>query len=265
MMVKLMLALAVLASAAAPSPRVCDVAAYGAVAGDTTAFRRNAAALARAFTSCSDPHPAGGSTGGGRVVVPAGLPIYTNPVLVAGRSNVELHLPAGASLRGQANMSAWPTPPSQHPLLHFLGNASAPCDGIAIVGEGVIDGQGEVWWRAAAAATPPYSISRPKLLIIEQCSHVHVQNVKMRQPGEFHVSLLGVKHALFEGVRINTTWADGPSKNGWSPNTDGVSAGTAPFALEASRRKESAHRSTRPRAASTSPSGTPRSSTATTV
>ena len=37
--------------AAAPSPKVCDVTAYGAIAGDPTAFRRNAAALARAFAS----------------------------------------------------------------------------------------------------------------------------------------------------------------------------------------------------------------------
>ena len=108
---------------------------YGAV-GDGLLL--NTEAFARAIDACS-------KSGGGRVVVPAGLWL-TGPIEM--KSNVNLHVQRGAIVLFTKDLS-------QYPIVKASSKSktlqpASPIYGydltnIAITGEGIIDGSGEAW------------------------------------------------------------------------------------------------------------------------
>lgn len=113
-----------------------NIIKYGALADGLTL---NTEIINRAINDCS-------KKGGGVVLIPAGLWI-TGPVIL--RSNVNLHLSRSALLQFSADKN-------QYQLVegNFEGHRSirnqSPISGneltdIAITGEGIIDGHGEVW------------------------------------------------------------------------------------------------------------------------
>lgn len=87
--------------------------------------------------------------GGGRVVIPAGLHLSAGPIHL--RSNVELHLKAGATLRFLPGEGLYLPPVRTRwegtecytlsPLLY-----AEDCENIALSGRGTIDGQGAAHW-----------------------------------------------------------------------------------------------------------------------
>jgi polygalacturonase len=135
-------AAAIRARIKAPSlpKRDFEIARYGAVADGE---KDSTEAISRAILAC---HQAGG----GRIVVPAGV-VLTGPIHLT--SNVELHLPAGATLRFVRD------PPRYLPLVYTRWEGTeclnySPfiyADGqenIAITGAGTLDGQADCshWW-----------------------------------------------------------------------------------------------------------------------
>lgn len=87
--------------------------------------------------------------GGGRVVLPAGLWLSDGPIHF--RSNVELHLEEGATLRFLPNEASYLPPVrtrwegtelyTYSPFIY-----AEDCESIALTGPGTIDGQGEKHW-----------------------------------------------------------------------------------------------------------------------
>lgn len=87
--------------------------------------------------------------GGGRVVIPAGLHLSGGPIRL--RSNVELHLEAGAILRFLPGEALYLPPVRTRwegtecytlsPMLY-----AEDCENIALTGSGTIDGQGAAHW-----------------------------------------------------------------------------------------------------------------------
>ena len=87
--------------------------------------------------------------GGGRVVIPAGLHLSAGPIHL--RSNVELHLEAGATLRFLPGEQLYLPPVRTRwegtecytlsPMLY-----AEDCENIALTGPGTIDGQGAAHW-----------------------------------------------------------------------------------------------------------------------
>lgn len=121
------------------SKRTFDIRAFGAVEGDSAS---NTEAIAASIGACA-------ASGGGRVLVPPGR-FLTGAVHL--KSNVELHLCAGAEL-------AFSTDPADYPMVHTrwegveLWNYSPLIyafrqRNIAITGPGLIDGQAREhhWW-----------------------------------------------------------------------------------------------------------------------
>ena len=113
-----------------------NIIRYGAVADGITL---NTASINSAINDCSNK-------GGGVVLIPKGLWL-TGPIVL--KSNVDLHISRAALVQFTADKS-------QYPLVlgDFEGHASprnqSPITGInltnvAITGEGIIDGHGEVW------------------------------------------------------------------------------------------------------------------------
>lgn len=101
--------------------------------------RKNAAAINSAISVVSEE-------GGGTVIVPAGMWI-TGPITL--RSNVNLHLEKQALLKFSKNMEEYPlilTNYEGQECIRTISPISANhAQNIAITGEGIIDGSGDLW------------------------------------------------------------------------------------------------------------------------
>lgn len=96
-------------------------------------------------------------------------------------------------------------------------------DGGGITGEGVIDGQGgkpikehdESWWQLARRAqTEGGAQNVPRLIEIDDASHIIFHGITLRNSPGFHVTLKNARDATFWGVRVDT-----PAN---ARNTDGI-------------------------------------------
>lgn len=121
------------------SGRQFDITKYGAVADSRTPAT---AAIADAIAACA-------AAGGGRVLVPSGT-FLTAAVHL--KSNVELHIAAGATLRFDTDPAGYPLVFTRwegmecmnySPLIYAFGQKN-----IAVTGPGTLDGQGSAqhWW-----------------------------------------------------------------------------------------------------------------------
>jgi polygalacturonase len=119
--------------------RLFRITDFGARADGTTL---NTDAIAKAIATCA-------KVGGGRVVVPAGK-FLTGAIHL--KSNVELHVPEGATLLFDTNPSSYPIVFTRwegmecmnySPLIYAHGEKN-----IAITGKGTLDGQASAqhWW-----------------------------------------------------------------------------------------------------------------------
>jgi len=119
--------------------RVFDITQFGAKADGTTL---NTAAIARTIAECA-------RAGGGRVLVPAGT-FLTGAIHL--KSQVELHVSEGATLKFDTNPSSYPIVFTRwegmelmnySPLIYAYQEKN-----IGITGKGTLDGQGsaEHWW-----------------------------------------------------------------------------------------------------------------------
>ncbi len=119
--------------------RVFDITTFGAKADGTTL---NTQAIAKAIAECA-------KAGGGRVLVPAGT-FLTGAIHL--KSNVELHVSEGATLKFDTNPSSYPIVFTRwegmelmnySPLIYAYQEKN-----IGITGKGTLDGQGsaEHWW-----------------------------------------------------------------------------------------------------------------------
>src|SRR5262245_64362343 len=130
-----------------------NVRDFGAIADGKSPTTRH---LQAAIDSCAD-------SGGGTVHVPAGR--YVTGTLWM-RSNVTLHLDAGATLLGSQNMDDFPIwtskweGPSVKPRRAAL-ICGEGLENVALVGRGTIDARGEMWWKFQRAAKRDEEVLRP--------------------------------------------------------------------------------------------------------
>lgn len=113
-----------------------SITKFGAVSDGKTL---NTAAVNNAIDACN-------KKGGGVVMVPAGLWL-TGPVVI--KSNVNLYLAAGATLLFTADKSQYPLVKGNWEGIPQMRNQSpvsaTGATNIAITGNGIIDGNGDVW------------------------------------------------------------------------------------------------------------------------
>ena len=151
--------------------------------------------------------------GGGRVVVPAGVHPTGSLRL---RSNVELHLEAGAVLQFIADPALYPPVEARwegaprvihRPCLYAAGEHN-----IAITGFGLIDGQGGPWWDAHHAETLTHP--RPTLIGLHDCERITIRDVTLHNSPAWTVHPLLCRNVTIDNIVIVNP-AD-------SPNTDGI-------------------------------------------
>jgi polygalacturonase len=153
--------------------------------------------------------------GGGTVVVPSGKYV-TGTIWL--RSNITLHLEAGATLLGAQDVEAFPmwTPRWEGPK--STTRAAMICgedlENVAITGRGTIDGRGEMWWKLRREVEPTAHIQRPRLIRLVDCRNVLIEGITVTRSPSWTINPVAC-----ENVTVHKVTVKNPPD---SPNTDGI-------------------------------------------
>ncbi len=161
------------------------------------------------------------AAGGGEVVLPAGR--YLSGTIRL-KDHVTLRLESGATLLGSTRFEDYDP--------YNLIRATNVKD-IAIVGEGVIDGQGSAFWipsnlessRRLYGWVPTFKHDHPKdekgnraapgnLILLTECQNVRIEGVTLHDSESWTVNLHGCDEVVIRGVKIRNYMH--------GPNTDGI-------------------------------------------
>ena len=180
--------------AGAAEVKVFNVRDYGAQGDGRTA---DTAAINKAIEACS-------TAGGGRVNLPAGTYLSGTVHL---RSEVDLHLEAGATLLGSADLKDYQNlvPPAIMPESKALAwhRALVLADGarnICISGEGVIDG------RKVFDAHGEEHMRGPHTILLGSCRGVTLRDVSIKDSANYAVLLELTDRVEIRHVKITGGW-----------------------------------------------------------
>jgi polygalacturonase len=190
---------------------------YGAV---NDAKTLNTAAIQRAIDAAA-------AAGGGVVVIPAGGKFLSASIFL--KQNVELHVAEGAMLLGSNQIADYPKRETRieghfEPWTMALINAQG-LTGVRISGKGTIDGNGILFWaafwqrRKENPACTNLEVERPRLMFIDRCTDVRIQDVSLVDSGFWNLHLYRCRDVVVENVRI-TIPSSTPELRG--PSTDGI-------------------------------------------
>ena len=182
------------AQGTANSPRLrgtYDVRTFGAVGDGVTLDTQ---AIQKTVDACAD-------AGGGQVYLQGGTFLSGTIRL---KSNVALHVEAGATLLGSTNIADYP---DITPDIIYLYRArftkyliyAEKAENIGISGRGLINGQGEHF---------PYrrddDKGRPYILRFSECKNVRVENVTFRNSARWLSHYLACENVTISGISIDS-------------------------------------------------------------
>ena len=171
--------------------RTFDITEFGAVS-DTTCL--STAAIQNAIDACT-------AAGGGTVLVPAGS--YKTGSLTL-RSQVDLHLQAGATLYGSTDIADYTPVTSSYvslrtgiPTIQLIYADSV--EHVSITGQGTIDGRGKAFPKLS---WNDEGITRPHLLRIIRGSDIRVSGVTLRNSGCWMQHYLACDRVHIDGITV---------------------------------------------------------------
>ncbi len=173
-----------------------DIRNFGAVADGRTI---NTEAIQKAIDTCA-------AAGGGQVTIPGGT--FVSGALFL-KDNIELHLSAGAVLRGSREVSHYPRFQFEthgYRVGHWLASlvTAVGVKNIAITGTGVIDGQGDVWWKIIdETGKDP---GRPMLVTLIDCERVLVRDILATHSPAWTFRLFVCRNIVMDGVTVKNPW-----------------------------------------------------------
>ena len=161
---------------------------------------------------------------GGVVTIPAGTFLSGSIFLKPG---VELHLDKDAVLLGSNRIEDYPKRETRieghfEPWRMALVNAQA-MDKVRISGEGKIDGNGAVFWKAfwqRRKENPKCTnleVERPRLMFIARCKDVRIEGLRFCDSGFWNLHIYRCRGVVIEGLDIHaptTGKLRGPSTDG---------------------------------------------------
>ncbi len=173
-----------------------NVTEYGAVGDGATP---DTAAIQKAVDACA-------AAGGGRVVVPGGV-FVSGPVFL--RSNIEFHLSPGAVLQGSRNFEDYPLLDIESHGYHIgRWHASlltgAHLENVSITGTGVLDGQGDAWWKAKDAGTLKFI--RPMIIFLVDGERILIDGVKIMNAPSWNVLPILCRNLTINNISIENPW-----------------------------------------------------------
>lgn len=186
---------------------VCEVRSLGAKGDGKT---DDTAGIQAAIDSCA-------SHGGGTIHFPEGTYI-SSPLAL--KSHTTLQLDKGATLRGGSDLEKFPIRPDYKWRRTALLHADDQTD-IGITGQGVIDGNGPIWWEMAHQHRVPGDSSgsagypRPMLLDFVRTTKIRIEGVTIQNSPMYNIALFFCKYVTIKGITIKN-----PDKG--APNTDGI-------------------------------------------
>ena len=193
------------AQSAMAAGKVCDVKKYGAKGDGTT---KDTAAVQKAVDDCS------AGKGGGTVEVPEGTFVVA-PISL--KSNMTLHLAKRATLLGSPDIPDYPkaTFARHTTVMPLLGSVNQ--ENITINGEGVIDGNGHVWWEYVRGVKDAGVLGndhpRPMGVVFDHSKHIKMEGVTVQNAGFWQIVPYYADDVTFRNMKILAPR---------SPNTDAI-------------------------------------------
>lgn len=216
-------AAAIMQKPPANSPLFLNVVDFGAVGDGKTLCT---ASIQKAVDACA-------RGGGGRVVFPAGK-YLTGPIFL--KSNIHVEVTAGAVLLGGTDFAKVPAIAGRWEGIDRTVYASMftglDLENISITGRGVIDGQGEAWWKAFRVVSDmrrklglverepenppgsPLQWPRPRMINLYRCKNVLIGGLTVLNSPAWNIHPV-----LCDNVVIDQLTISSPAD---SPNTDGI-------------------------------------------
>jgi polygalacturonase len=176
-----------------PAQHYFNIRDYGAVGDGRTL---NTAAIQKTIDSCA--------TTGGTVFIPPGT--YLTGTLFL-KSNVALHLDHGAMLLGSTNQDDYPiTIPgyrsyTDNYVVRSLIYAEK-AKHIAIVGSGIIDGQGRAF-KDRRSENEPYRL-RPYLIRMIECQDIKIKDITLRNSPMWVQHYLACDDVNIDGITVKS-------------------------------------------------------------
>jgi polygalacturonase len=188
--------------------RVCDARMYGAKADGVT---KDTKAIQAAIDDCT-------KTKGGGTVTLSGGTFLSAPIVL--KDNITLEIAKGAVLLGSPDRA-------DYPMVTFARNqtvqplvSAVNAENIAITGEGVIDGNGKVWWDYVKGVKDSGVLGtdhpRPMGVVFDHTKHVRMEGVTVQNSGFWQIVPYYADDLVFRNIRI---LAPGGGK---APNTDAI-------------------------------------------
>ncbi len=172
---------------------------FGAKADGVT---NNSTAIQKAIDKAS-------SNGGGKVVIPPGN--FASGVIIM-KSDVELHLEAGARLLGSVNIGDY----DRSIALALI--VAKEQKNIAVTGPGVIDGQAGEFVKTLFSllndgtitdpdwkTKRPNESNRPKIIEFNKCDHVKVSGIKLMNPAGWTQNYNKCTNVIIDGIKVQST------------------------------------------------------------
>lgn len=201
----------VLSFALAVQAKELDVRSFGAVPDGKTDCTT---AIQKALNVCG---------GTGDTVKFAAGTYLSKPLVI--RTKTTILLEAGATLLAspvQADYlkdgNDWLKATSSSEFMPFI--LGEDLTDVTITGQGVIDGNGAVWWGEAEKARqriPGYTLPRPNLMAFNRTKNLHLSRIKLTNSPKFHLVPTDCENVMIDGIQI-------VSPEG-AANTDGIDPG----------------------------------------
>jgi polygalacturonase len=153
--------------------------------------------IQNAIDSCS-------KAGGGTLVFSKGTYLF-GPIFL--KSNVTLSLDTCAILLANDNAEVYQ---SNKGLLNIINGESLT--DVSIVGKGVIDGSGKIWWEKFVQSGK--KLQRPRLIYIKKSKNLHFEGITIRNSPSFHLVPQDCDNVVITNVKFSA-----PDE---SPNTDAI-------------------------------------------
>lgn len=197
---------------------VYNVTDYGAVGDGVTLCT---ASIQRAIDDCA-------AQGGGMVQFNTGI-YLTGSIFL--KSNVILNIPKGVQISGSQDIKDYVEIPTRVAGIEMTWPAALiniiDQNNVAITGEGVVHGQGKVFWDKyhemrkeydpkGLRWVVDYDCKRPRGILIAQSKNITLKNFVLYQAGFWSVHILYSEYVTVEGMVINN------NIGGRGPSTDGI-------------------------------------------